>query len=317
MDSNQYVAMIPTVGRVESLERVLDALDNQKCRPGLILICISANHEVVKAIQDMVNLRHVQTIVIYSEVKSSAIQRNVLLEAWQHDYSSYSLGLFVDDDTYPAEDYASRLIEALASSPKIGGASGVTFNKATTKPISHSDQVVELLACLFALHGSPGRLLRSGVNIGPDSEQSDVVEADWLFACSLWRQDAVRTERFPKDWMGYAVGEDVWFSSQVADRWELVVDPKAKLHIDVVPCHVGFAVARDTVLHQFRVMVRRPDFRVSDIVAFFWSVAGRVLFDLWRMIRVPQRRHLVHLLGTIAGAMWIIARPFSAAGRRS
>lgn len=293
--------MIPTVDRIHELLKVIRALNSQEVRPSRILVCDSSSEFSCK-IEDLECLTSSPIDLIHSPIKSSAVQRNVLLDRWHADYREIDFGLFLDDDTVPSDNYSSLLLEVLISHPTVGGVSGVTT--LSTSPPQKTSCLEQGVLRSFFLTGKPGSLLRSGINVGPDASWTNYVRCDWLFACSMWRREATETIRFPNDWMGYAIAEDVYFSSQISRDWTLFVVPKATLLIDKYgPSITNPSLFRDEVVHRYRIVCDRPNKKTMDLFKFYWSNFGLLILTFLAYLRTRDRHFLDRLVGVAIGLL--------------
>jgi len=293
--------MIPTVDRIHELLKVIQALNSQEVRPSRILVCDSSS-ELSCKIEDLECLTSSPIDLIHSPIKSSAVQRNVLLDRWHADYREIDFGLFLDDDTLPSDNYSSSLLEVLISQPTVGGVSGVTT--LNTSPPQKTSCLEQGVLSLFFLTGKPGSLLRSGINVGPDASWTNYVRCDWLFACSMWRREATKSTRFPNDWMGYAIAEDVYFSSQISRDWTLIVVPKATLLIDKNgPSITNPSLFRDEVVHRYRIVCDRPDKKSMDLFKFYWSNLGVLMLTFLAYLRTRDRHFLDRSVGVAIGLL--------------
>lgn len=298
--------MIPTLNRVESLTNVVSEILCQNVPATSILICDSSNQAIHDSLVRQINeLGTSQIKVLHTQIQSSALQRNLLLEEWLESHRDCTYGLFIDDDTVPRRDYACRLMTLLEINGLVGGVSGVTRTaQYNSKPTRMFERF--LLKC-FQLDGSPGTLLRSGINVGPSPTWSTPQEVEWLFGCSMWRRSAVLGTRFPETWMGYAIGEDVYFSTQVSRSWVLVTDPSAHLIIDQAGASSS---RRETfkfeVIHRFQIVRDRPHRRNSDFLLYSWSIFGVLLLSGFAYLRTRRQIFLERVLGTWNGSLTLL-----------
>ena len=293
--------MIPTVDRVDQLLGVIRALESQEVRPSKILVCDSS-YEGNCTIEELESVTSSPITLVHSPIKSSAVQRNVLLDLWHSDYQEIDFGLFLDDDTVPSDNYSSSLLEVLLSHPTVGGVSGVTV--LTSSPPEKPSHFEYGILRVFCLTGKPGSLLRSGINVGPNASWTHDVRCEWLFACSMWRREATQSVRFPNDWMGYAIAEDVYFSSQIARNWALIVAPKATLSIDNWgPSITVPSLFRDEVVHRYRIVCDRPNQKFMDLVKFYWSNFGLLMLTSIAYLRTRDRHFLDRFIGVATGLL--------------
>ena len=301
---SSYLVMIPTVDRTDKLLKVIQALNSQKVRPSRIMVCDSSSERSCK-IEDLECLTSSPIDLIHSPIKSSAIQRNVLLDLWHADHREIDFGLFLDDDTIPSDNYSSSLLEVLISLPTVGGVSGVTIS--TFSPPRKTSSLEQGVLRMLCLTGKPGSLLRSGINVGPDASWTNYVRCDWLFACSMWRREATQTTRFPNDWMGYAIAEDVYFSTQISRNWTLIVVPKATLLIDKYgPSITNPSLFRDEVVHRYRIVCDRPNQKFTDLIKFYWSNFGLLMLTSMAYLLTRDRHFLDRLVGVATGLQLLL-----------
>lgn len=294
--------MIPTVDRVESLFHVIEACTKLKDPPLAAIVCESGGGRISEEFKK--RLRSIQHVsLVNSEKRSSALQRNLLISNWLSNYPDVEFGLFLDDDTIPSIDYASRLLEILQRNPDVGGVSGTTAKQTRFRANS---ALVKIVARSFCLDGKPGSILRSGINVPIDPNEIEPVEVDWLFGCTMWRRDAIAQSRFPIEWMGYAIGEDVAFSMCVGKRWRLLVDPHAKLYSYIESqARSKWQSSYNELVHRHWIVKNRSDFRMVDTALFYWSVVGVTVYRLFMFMRRPSSITIAELKGTL---IWIVSR---------
>ena len=75
-----------------------------------------------------------------------------------------------------------------------------------------------------------GKILRSGHCSRPfDGLKLDLIEVEWLWSCSLWKEGSIKELRFPDLYGGYVLGEDILLSIMARRYGKLFCNPRAKL----------------------------------------------------------------------------------------
>jgi len=210
--------------------------------------------------------------------------------------------LFLDDDTIPHEKYAEIIITGLLQKGlTAGGGSGVTQE-------THVAQKSNLLARFFLLTGRAGSVLTSGVNTPPNAQSTMAMKSDWLFGCSMWRREVLRDFRFPSNWEGYALAEDVHFSYRVVELWDLWVFPAAHLTNSFATENRPnpYELARMELRHRWQICKfhRRSKFIV--LFSYWWSTIGLLIFHTYSALRAPKDEHTLRLKGSVRAILDIL-----------
>lgn len=163
---------------------------------------------------------------IHVEVKSAAIQRNIGLSKVPKTAKYVA---FLDDDVRVGLDYFEKMIENFSKTSAIGIAPYVISMKdeiLRSKPYGFEG----IFKKTFLLDSvDDGVLLSSGVNIPVRVQDQSLLECEWLIGCAVWKYEIVSHLRFPENFLGSSIGEDVIFSSNASEFGNLYVDSNLKI----------------------------------------------------------------------------------------
>ena len=206
---------------------------------------------------------------------------------------------FVDDDTVLDPSYFAA-IDACFDDERTVGVCGQITNLGQRR-------IPPLLYRIFLLDGEEGRVLRSGKNILNFTATSRR-PTEWLSGCSMsYRRSLFDVITFDEGMSGYALGEDVDFSTRAALVGALVHEPSARLRHDESPLERW---SRRRMIHT-ELRRRRQRVRASlageNAWAFWWSVLGQVLILSLGGVRKMSRHRLLSAMWTLSGA-WKLAR---------
>lgn len=189
------------------------------------------------------------------------IQRNAALELLSQE--NVSVVHFIDDDVLLDQNYFQEMEKGLKNS---ADAAGVT---ATIREISRTPaKPFEKLA--FLNSDQPGKVLKSGINIGSYSHPQ-VVEVDWLPGCCMtFNLDKIAGLRFDESRSGYAMGEDVDFSLKAKSRGPLYHLPSATLlhNLSQVNRHDSQTLIAMEIRNRWNLAIDHPKYVQKFWVAF-------------------------------------------------
>lgn len=243
VDSGIDIAVIiPTLNRRDSVSDLLNNLTNQTLLPSLVII-IDASEKSISAKRNALNI-----VVISSDIKSAAIQRNMGMEyLLSKKYSPDALA-FLDDDVSIGHDYLECMYKTLTSSECFAGVSGLAISE------DEKQKKRNFIRDLIGISGQPGAITKAAINI-PVRNVSGIHKADWLIGCSVWRYSKVKNLRFQMDFKGASIFEDVLFSVEAGRFGKLMVDTSIILEhkLDQRGRQDSFSQYRDWVTNRYRL----------------------------------------------------------------
>lgn len=298
--SNRVGIIVPTKDRKSYLLDLIKSVANQDIKIEWVTIVDSSephnrlDPDDLRYFQEILGDTKVRTII--SETSSAPFQRNLGIASVPLDACDFIL--FLDDDTRPSHNYVSLLINAIESDSEVVGASGIT---GYAKPLGVS--LSALVRRLFFLSSNlSGQLLCSGINTPIyETSKGDIIVADWLFGCSLWKSEIFKQLRFPNYLPGGALYDDVIFSAQANKLGKLLVVT------DAILVHLLASENRaHTYLHSIRWVRNRYELvKISSgdlfsITCFWWSVIGEIVLNLKGLSRVVIGRRDLEAINCIA-----------------
>lgn len=123
--STKLSVVIPSLGRVDKLPPLINALRRQKLRPSEIVVVLQDEHELQimrDAYESAEDTDFTRVVIAMSQERSSAIARNVGAEAATATWLA-----FIDDDCMPVTDsWLSELVEPLLMRHAIASSGALT-----------------------------------------------------------------------------------------------------------------------------------------------------------------------------------------------
>ena len=224
-----------------------------------------------------------------------ARQRNQALDWLAAERPGAAYVHFIDDDTEVLPDYLASIERTFAQRPEVAGVGGVVTNQSRPRHIGPK--------AFFGLYSrTPGQVLPSGRPTIGHYEGWEATDPQWLPGCAMsFRLAQLDGIRFDDRLEGYSLGEDLYFSFEVAGHHPLAIDPQARVihHFSPTNRHSRHRIAREKVAlyHRF---VREHHDRGLRLPAFWWSVAGEALLKLVDGV--------THRDGGLASESWVIVR---------
>lgn len=229
-------AIIPTLGRPDRLRRTLAALAAQSVVPTEIIVidATAVPVEVAGLRTAIPALAAIPSLVVERPIqRGAAAQRNQGQARATQPYL-----LFLDDDVDPEPDCLEVLWTALQADAGLGGCAAMITNQYYHPPGPGLRLAYGVLGCPRegtlagtcqgpALHFLPaldGRGARPGHQV------------DWMNLCfSLFRREAVPVPALLPHFKGYSLMEDAAMTLEIAKRWRLAADPRARIFHDTQP----------------------------------------------------------------------------------
>jgi GT2 family glycosyltransferase len=220
--------LIATYSRPVELGETLESLRSISTPISHIVVCDASPREIGLQVEEICNSFQGEPRVQYlrSSIGSSCVQRNIAAE-WLLSQGVEFIQV-LDDDTQPAPDYISRLLDILQRKPNAIGASGVT--SPWSEDNSKAAKAYKFIYWLFGLEGyKAGQVSRAGCGIPANRHTGEIQQTQWLFGCSLWKAEIFQKQTYLPQLPGAALFEDTEFSVRAAKIGSLFVDPNAEL----------------------------------------------------------------------------------------
>lgn len=295
--SNPYVAtdlafVVPTKDRHAQLERLLESLARQTQTCGRIVVVDGGTsaERVVSGFQGRLAVDY-----LHCPVPGQIRQRNLGIEALG---TRYRLVGFLDDDLVLESDALEKMIEFWNRAE--GGTAGVGFNITNVEPLRHSP----LLGLFFMSVNTPGKVLKSGYNVGFANITSDI-RVQWLGGgYTVWRSSIL--QQFPQETLNtrWAIGEDLRFSYPIGKKYPLAVCADARVRHEHVfdqgpPKKIHLYRGRKSVVSQFYfAQLHAGDF---SRIACLWMLLGKCIFRFVRACLKADGQSLLQAIGEVNG----------------
>jgi GT2 family glycosyltransferase len=214
--------IIPTMNRIQSLNRLLDSVYSQSLKPDTVIIVDGSDHPIEPELRrdDAVKL-----IYVREHPPSLTRQRNAGIRAIPEHLTHVG---FLDDDLVLLPGCIEAMGSFIARHDDTLGGAGFNIQD---KPPGR----LRLLS-VFMGHSSmtPGKIRSSGYptsNIGAKTNYY----SEWLCGgATVWKKSVLDNYSFDEWFKGYALWEDVDFSYRVSRSMKLAVVADAKvLHLHV------------------------------------------------------------------------------------
>jgi GT2 family glycosyltransferase len=208
--------------------------------------------------------------VVYTQSKPGLpAQRNIGLDLAESEVTH-----FIDDDSLVDSEYFSEILKVFEDlGGNVAGVGGIQSNVVTVRP--------PLVRRFFLLSAGPGQVTKAACNSLVSSQTTNSTAAGWLSGCAMsyWKELA-KHERFDESMKGYALGEDLEFSSRMARHGLLVIQPAAKIvHKRSEHNRLNLRrLTRDDVVNRWH-FVQKHDPRFSR-AAYAWSLVGMICIGL-------------------------------------
>jgi GT2 family glycosyltransferase len=299
--------VVATRNRPRQLAQLLAELPRQLLVPSAVVIVDSSDTQHRPDVERIAAQAGFPVRLEFTDVASLPSQRNAGVASLLAHETPVDLVQFLDDDVSPRADYMLRLASLFARDTvgAVAGASGISLDRL---PVRNS--LVAFYRRFFGLY-SPrgGALLPGGHNmpVAVPTGRDAVVEADWLFGCSMWRLPVLRSSRFSDVMPGGALFEDVEFSVRARRAGRLVVDTGARIE------HALAAEGRpDTRTHHQRWVRNRYAVVVAmgrdgSKVWFWWSTLGYFL-AIARHLLGRDAEYRQAALGLLDGSLAVLRR---------
>lgn len=213
--------IVPTMNRLDSLNRLLESIYSQDVKPECLIIVDGSDAPLdSKIVRDS----SIEMIYVREFPPSLTRQRNAGIRAIPQQLTHVG---FLDDDLKLLPGSLKSLVDYIASQG--GDLGGVSFN-IMDKP--GRGRFHWLMVLMGQASFVPGKICSSGFATGSLGVEHPHT-AEWLCGgATVWRKEVLDTYKFDEWFNGYALWEDVDFSYRVSKKYKLVVMQDAKvLHL--------------------------------------------------------------------------------------
>ena len=298
--------VIPTYNREEHLSNCLFSLLNQTKKPFEILVIDNSETSYVKKIiNNLENQFTEHDICLYyfkNSINSGAIARNLGASKAKGD-----LIAFLDDDVLLDSNYYEEIEKVFLKYPNALGVHG--YNKVANKAYqeikdSFLYSLHEKFKKLFMISSyyeeSKSRVLPSLCITNPiPTSFYTIVQSEWVSTCAgVFSKKVFPKFQFNDQFMKYSWNEYIDFSYSIfkENQKSLFVTPQAK-YIDVATSD-GRMPPKELIymseVYDMYIFLRRFEMTYKNILIYAWSMFGRVIFNITKiLIRYPNRIKLI------------------------
>jgi GT2 family glycosyltransferase len=219
-------AIIPTVGRPESLRVCLESLAKQTVRVAeVVIVHCGSDAETLEVTKD-IRWREAGIEVRYFHhlERNCARQRNFAIEQAKHDYL-----LLIDDDIELDPHWVEELLKPICADSTVGATMGRLVNQPLATPTFFWRLYRRLL------HGHvegfrPGKLIGAALPNGFPITAEQPVPCEWIGGgASALRRDAFESVGgFASFFTGSSPGEDLDLGYRVSQKWKVLYIPAAR-----------------------------------------------------------------------------------------
>ncbi len=219
--------IIATINRQKDLKKLLHSLKKQQCKAYEIIIVEQGNYIETKKIADSILKKNYK--VIFSNIASLVRARNIGL---QHSRLDSDIILFLDDDVILSQDYLCQL-QQIAKKYKNTYAFAGVFKSG--KENSFIKKFIGTLFCISKLNEKRNVVLRSSHNLMRANDSKEAIFVEWISGLNMaYRYEIFKKYkmRFYEGFTKYSLGEDVFFSYQVFQKFgekSILINPLMKL----------------------------------------------------------------------------------------
>lgn len=283
--------VIPTKDRPIDLRRMLESLVKQERKPEQIIIVDGSKPSIKNVVDDFKKL-NIDYITIYPP--SLAKQRNAGMALLKKDIT---LAGYLDDDVVLEKDaIKNMLIFWDNAKPNTGGA---VFNIINTQPAKWT----RIKSILFLDSPTPGRLLMSGCTSILGNQKKNIV-VDWLCGgATVWKREVVNKYKYDEWFKGTGYLEDVDFSFNVKNEYELYLVSNAKLahYSRPVKAEKYFVLGKWQIFNRMYI-VKKYRHRGLSITKAWVATLGLIFLNLAIGLTKQDKNAINKGLGNICGA---------------
>ena len=294
--------IIPTMNRLESLNRLLGSIYVQDFKPECLIIVDGSDQAIDTSLvrDDSVDLIYVREYPPSLTRQKNAGIRNIP-QGLTH------IG-FLDDDLKLLSGSLRAAVHCLErESSHLGGISFNIMDKLGRGRFHW------LLVLMGQSSFTPGKICRSGFATGSLGVKRDH-EAQWLCGgATIWRREILETFKFDEWFKGYALWEDVDFSCRVSKSYKLMVLEDAKvlhLHQGIESADRAAKIGDIEIVDRFYFVKKYPEFCSSRhaVWASFWMIVRNLRMALKSKDKLFIIRSASNIRATVRGLFVEIKR---------
>lgn len=220
--------IIPTYNRPEELENCIGSVLQQTILPDEIII-IDDGNLTERTYEAACQKKGIHTIYYKKDTPGLTKSRNRGVSL-----SSGDILFFLDDDVILLPDYIEQILTAYDE--KTSGVGGLIEN---IPPVTLKNSIRRFFEKIFLMTGNEaGKVLPSGffTEYGVSGHQiKEIKKVDFLMGGVMsFRREIFNEFTFNEKYNEYGAGEDKDFSYKVAQKYDIKVNPKARLyHMEV------------------------------------------------------------------------------------
>jgi GT2 family glycosyltransferase len=201
-----------------------------------------------------------ETVQIICDLNSLPRQRNLFLYTAIEKKLNIDYFSFIYDDTFPKKNYLRQMVDYHEIYRDYVGLAPICVNPALN---NRESTVFPKLQKFFGIDSEEsGRLLKNGANIGIKvrDKNKTIVESQWITGVAVWKYNSIRNTRFPEEFMGSGLFEDVWFSHKVSKIGKIGFCPFIEVE------HIQSSIGRDNPKKFYRDWVYNRYFLVKKVL---------------------------------------------------
>lgn len=271
--------VIPTYNRPQDLKKCLQSILYQTVLPKEIIVIDDGELKECPYRQDF-EKKGVQYIFRQKKDKGLTRSRNLGVRI-----ASEEIVAFFDDDVILEPDYIEEIKRVYDSNfdPHLGGISGIVLNVAKPTIFTYLEYFYNILFLISPVR--PGGVTWSGFSeqilIDRTFPPKQLTKADILGGClfSFHRKvfhDFMFSEEYEHN---YCQGEDKDFSMRVSTKYNLYINPKAKLYHFESPIERvnKYRRGRDYILSVYNIFYKYKKRNIYEFIFFFFSFYANLL----------------------------------------
>ena len=273
-----FSIIIATQNRSVVLEKALTTIFSQSYFELDVIIAHTGigdgTFECVKKFRDGKNSIH----YIVCKRIGAASQRNEALGEARGDWV-----FFLDDDVELQPDFFEEIVSALRVRPDACGISGRISNQ-YSKPLSLPIRILLWMSGGRFSADVNGKIRGPIINFLPYQIGSDVTEIDWMptCVCGYKREIVNEVGGFPDFFKDYSLGEDIYLSMKVKQKYPLLLARKAVLFHNYLGgnnARQAYAIGQMQIVNRFYILKeiqhRASYLNLSRLI--FWNFSTSML----------------------------------------
>jgi glucosyl-dolichyl phosphate glucuronosyltransferase len=268
--------IIPTYNRPKELRECLSSILKQIRLPDEIIVLDDGELHAMP-LRENLEQKGIQCYFVKKIQKGLTRSRNMGVKMAKGD-----IIFFLDDDVVLMPDYFQKLFMLYESGKdkNMGGISGVQVVLKPAKPIHFIEFLYNIIFLIAPLQ--PG-----GVTLSGFSEQNNMQRVNPFRKLAKtqtlggsgfsFHKKVFRYFMFAEDYAdGHCQGEDKDFSFRVAQKFNLYVQPSAKLihHFSLIERPATYYRGRDIILSAYRLFTQYIRRNRYEIALFYYSFSG-------------------------------------------